>query len=599
MQQKLFALCERVRALERDLSSLLEPVEGLHETAGDVDLGKIMDAARNPRFTVALLGGTRVGKSTLLDALVGQEISRIGDTSCTTKNVVAYAPELMDEPSVRRALNLSESDDKVIVHDRKDFGRFVLLDTPDFDGWYTDNRERLLRLLPSVHVFIAVVTQDKYKDAAVLRLLRQLAAQRGATAFAVVLNKTDLPVNLDPIESLFGEAAEPTTPAASDVDTWEQVRIDVIREMERVGIGSAPLFCLSAEKALRSRGEGEATQAGWWRGFMALETYLGTQFDAVRQDAIKAAGIERQLRAKLVFSENKYRLSAKAVTRCSAGFGAAEEGLNRSVADACAATAHEAADALRALYARCVSRQTYGPAALYLRIWANVASGWTGVVPAPIRRWLGGGAEEVTSATIAATLHTQVVTAVDQYWKCRRAAVATLVETVVPVSSVLHELAGKDRASPAEQQLELLARECVDRTAPVGLGQVAVHVVSLPTWGLRYVTLLLALWGGWVVAADSLRTGGFLVASAEVAGILSCFGMTILTGFAILEVQREVLAVSAHRYSQQVRTQLAGFLEANLLALLAPIRNSPALVKLQRITSELADIRADLGQSPR
>ena len=49
-----------------------------------------IDELEQKRLTVGLLGGTGVGKSTLLNAIAGRTISRSGDRRPTTDRIVCY-----------------------------------------------------------------------------------------------------------------------------------------------------------------------------------------------------------------------------------------------------------------------------------------------------------------------------------------------------------------------------------------------------------------------------------------------------------------------------------------------------------------------------
>lgn len=146
-------------------------------------LGLTGDAA-----VVALVGGTGVGKSTLLNALAGTEVSAASVRRPTTGRPVAWVPEASRD-EFGEVLAWLEVDE-VRLH-REDRLRSVgILDLPDLDSVARAHRERVEALLPKVDAVIWVTDPEKYRDAVLHddflrawlpRLDRQL----------VVLNKSD------------------------------------------------------------------------------------------------------------------------------------------------------------------------------------------------------------------------------------------------------------------------------------------------------------------------------------------------------------------------------------------------------------------------
>jgi energy-coupling factor transporter ATP-binding protein EcfA2 len=149
----------------------------------DERLGFGSDAA-----VVALVGGTGVGKSTLLNALAGDQVSAASVRRPTTGAPVAWIPAatrdefegLLDWLGV----------DNVRVHEDGALPAVGILDLPDLDSIEREHRERVEALLPRVDAVVWLTDPEKYRDAVlhddflrrwVPRLDRQL----------VVLNKAD------------------------------------------------------------------------------------------------------------------------------------------------------------------------------------------------------------------------------------------------------------------------------------------------------------------------------------------------------------------------------------------------------------------------
>jgi hypothetical protein len=161
---------------------------------------------------VVVLGGSSgVGKSTVLNSLLGEEVSEAGVLRPTTRRAVVAvhpddAPDLEGHPLAELAT--------VVTHSEVPAG-LALLDAPDLNSVHADNRALANRLLETADLWVFVTTASRYGDALPWRLLTE-AHGRGITT-TVVLNR--LPQRV--------RAA---------------VRADLLARMDGLGLGSAPLF---------------------------------------------------------------------------------------------------------------------------------------------------------------------------------------------------------------------------------------------------------------------------------------------------------------------------------------------------------------------
>jgi hypothetical protein len=150
------------------------------------DLHRQADAldADRPLLVIMLMGGTGVGKSTLLNALAGGTIAQASFARPTTRDPVVYFHESVSPERLDPALQHC----RLVMHDRPALEQKIIVDTPDLDSNDLTNREKLHRLLPVADIVLYVGSQEKYHDKLGWELFLQ---QRQRRAFAFILNKWD------------------------------------------------------------------------------------------------------------------------------------------------------------------------------------------------------------------------------------------------------------------------------------------------------------------------------------------------------------------------------------------------------------------------
>lgn len=201
-----------------DLTGLLEQADlALGSAAGVVDDGALTPLVESVRAVrtrlaypddisvVALAGGTGSGKSSLFNALAGDDLVETGGIRPTTSQPSAAVPE-------RAGQTMDGYLDRMGVEERHryDGPGICLLDLPDTDSLETSHRYRVDRILPLVDVVVWVVDPEKYRDARLhLEYLKPMAAY--SHQFLFVLNQFD---RLDPevvdevVSDLFNALAE-------------------------------------------------------------------------------------------------------------------------------------------------------------------------------------------------------------------------------------------------------------------------------------------------------------------------------------------------------------------------------------------------------
>lgn len=220
---------------------------------------------------VATFGGTGTGKSTLVNALVGQEVTLSGRQRPTTRT-----PVLLLHTSLNRALaGFDISRFEIRELDAPVLKDIVLIDCPDPDtseGADSGSNLAILRsIVPLCDVLIYTSTQQKYRNA---RVIEELADVAGGCRLVFVQTHADID---------------------SDIrEDWQRCLSPAWQVPE--------LFFVDSLQALRQQQQGHRPDGDFGRLLDLLTNQLGTS----RRIAVRRANLTDLLEEALVVCRDNY-----------------------------------------------------------------------------------------------------------------------------------------------------------------------------------------------------------------------------------------------------------------------------------------------------
>ncbi len=141
--------------------------------------------AAEPVLTVALAGGTGVGKSTLVNALASEAIAESSQARPTTTRIRVYHHRDLPDGGLPQELG---ADALFVAHERAELRDKVVVDTPDLDSFVIGHRALTQRLLKAAGLVLYVFSPEKYLEERTWSVLRE---EHHFSACVAVINKAD------------------------------------------------------------------------------------------------------------------------------------------------------------------------------------------------------------------------------------------------------------------------------------------------------------------------------------------------------------------------------------------------------------------------
>ncbi len=154
-------------------------------------------------LVVAFMGGTGVGKSSLLNKLAGQTIAKTGVERPTSREVTLFHHQSVSIHQLEEKFPLQQI--QLAQHTDEANKNVLWVDMPDFDSTEEKNKTIVMEWLPYVDVLVYVVSPERYRDNKAWQLL---LSEGSSHAWLFVMNQWDRgdPVQFDDFKTQLAKA---------------------------------------------------------------------------------------------------------------------------------------------------------------------------------------------------------------------------------------------------------------------------------------------------------------------------------------------------------------------------------------------------------
>jgi len=221
-------------------------------------------------LTIGLLGGTGVGKSTLMNALSGAEIASTSHRRPHTDKVLIYRHVAANHLP---PLSLENVPCHEITHEASAIKQILLCDLPDFDSLMGEHHEQVIQFMEHLDILVWVTSPEKYADGRFYELLRMVP--KAKQNFYFILNKTDLLFEGETLEAGYKQMAS--------------VARKYQEHITENGIAEPVFYMLSASEAAST------DQVSPWNQIPTFRQEIFRQRDVKQVMAIKAANLDMEV----------------------------------------------------------------------------------------------------------------------------------------------------------------------------------------------------------------------------------------------------------------------------------------------------------------
>ncbi|MBN2687609.1 MAG: 50S ribosome-binding GTPase [Deltaproteobacteria bacterium] len=260
----------RARAFVREgVFYALRPKEREFLFVRSGDLLEKLESVSQSSLLIGMIGGTGVGKSSLMNALAGSPIASTSHRRPHTDAVLIYR---FRDTSLPSNFPLDRIPWKEVTHDEDSISQILICDLPDFDSIVGEHRDQVLTFLGYLDIVIWVTSPEKYADASFFTLLKDVPMAR--RNFYFVVNKVDL---------LFDEGKE-----GSGYERLHSISMSLRHYLRDAGVEEPVMYHVSALEFI------ENADHAPWNQLLSLRAELFRQRELKEVRVIKAANIDKE-----------------------------------------------------------------------------------------------------------------------------------------------------------------------------------------------------------------------------------------------------------------------------------------------------------------